>query len=310
MKIACVTARAVKGGRIPNGLKVAKALRSIGHAVAVLDHGQATNKANLAQAELVLAFGTLISAEEKHRGTFAGVKRAVAPGTTFALWYFDLCNPDMRNSPWKYSTMLRVAPLLDWLVMTDHSYAWERHVPHFLHLTQGVDPDDFARRPNPSEPRARDVIFTGGYLKPFSDRLQALRALQGRFSVDIFGSSNRRPIFGPAFWAQHQRARVVYVPAPPKEAACDYWSNRIYLATATGTPCVVGHTPGLEVHFKDGEEVAYFHDNRELVQKTAALVADPALRGRMGRAARARTLAEHTYAMRCKTLMAAIGGAV
>jgi hypothetical protein len=262
----------------------------------------------MASAALVLMFGTVVTAEAKRSGLTASIRKAMPAGSILALWYFDLANPAMRNSPWKYRVMRRIAPTLDWLVMTDHSYAWEQHAPQFLHLMQGVDPADFEGKVWPPEPRARDIIFTGGYHKSFDDRAEAIRLLKTRFRVGAFGAGIGPAIYGQDFFLQYQRSRVAFVPAPIKEATHDYWSNRVYLATATGTPCVVGYTPGIEKHFEDGKEALFYHDNRELIQQTALLVDDPELREWVGFAGRARTLSEHTYTERCKTLMAAIFG--
>ncbi len=291
-----------------NGMRVAKALLAIGHDVIQVGHEQGVRRQALAGADLVLIFGTLVTDEAKRPGLFARIRAEKPASAVMALWYFDLCHPAMTHAPWKYTTMRRIVPTLDWLVMTDHSYAWEKHAPRFLHLMQGVDADEFAGKTAPPEPRRRDIIFTGGYHTPFDNRLPLINILKERFWVGVFGSSTGRYLFGDNFFIQHQRSRVALVPRPPAYVERDYWSNRIYLATATGTPCIAGYVPGLERHFEDGKEAMFFHDSREAVQKAAKLVSDPALRQAVGSAGRRRTLTEHTYEARARTLMATIFG--
>lgn len=307
-RIVVVTdARDARGNKA-NGIRVAEALAALGHSVAVASHEGAAKGEPLAGADLVLAFGTLLRAERQRPGYFRRIRKAKPPNAAFALWYFDLCCPGMLNSPWKNEAMRAIAPELDWLIMTDHSYAWERHARNFLHLMQGVSPAEFSQEPEGQFSRPRDVIFTGGTQPPFQDRQKALAGLRRRFSLGIYGRDAGQTLFGAAFWREHQRSKVVFVPKPPSWAPRRYWSNRIYLATATGTPAVAGWTEGLEDHFKDGRDVLFYQTQRELEDAVGLLVEDAGARIRIGRAGRERTLRDHTYRRRAEDLMQAIFG--
>jgi len=298
----------VAGKEHPNGLRVAKALRDLGHGVSCVEPWAATKK-KLAGRELVLATGNLISQEHRRPGTFRSVRAAMDSGAVLALWYFDFCNPAMRNAPWKFQVMEKLAGQFDFLAMTDHSYPWERRAKRFLHLLQGVDADEFMSRPEPPEPRDRDVIMTGGYDLGFEDRLAAVEAMRkAGASVEIFGRNSKRKVHGQAFWDEHQKSRVVFVPRPPAEAQRWYWSNRIYLAAVTGTPCLVGYIEGLEKHFTDERDVVFFDGRAEMLSRLAVLLEDPLKRVRIGRGGRWRVLIDHTYKARVEELMAAIFG--
>jgi hypothetical protein len=295
-------------GNKANGIRVGEALAGLGHSVALASHDQAARGAGLEGADLALLFGTVVSDEAKRPGLFSKIRAQVKPTTVLALWYFDLCCPGMKNSPWKNTTVRRMAPRLDWLFMTDHSHAWEKHTRNFRHLAQGIDPAEFAKAPAPHFSRLRDVIFTGGTRPPFQDREKALAGLRRRFSVAVYGRDAAQTAFGEAFWREHQRSRVVFVPKPPSWAPCRYWSNRIYLATATGTPAVAGWTEGLEGHFQDGRDLLFYRTQQELESAIDLLLSDTEARIRIGTAGRRRTLEDHTYAKRSAELMAAIFG--
>ncbi len=295
-------------GNKANGVRVGEAIAALGHSVALAGHEQAARGAALAGADLVLLFGTVVSDENRRPGLVRKIRSQTSPSAAFALWYFDICCPGMKNSPWKNATMRRIAPQLDWLIMTDHSYAWEAHAKNFLHLMQGVDPAEFSREPEGQFSRVRDVIFTGGTLPPFQDREKALAGLRRRFSVGFYGRDAGQTCFGARFWAEHQRSRVVFVPKPPSWTPRRYWSNRIYLATATGTPAVAGWTEGLEEHFRDGRDVLFYNTQAELENAVAMLIEDAAARTRIGKAGRTRTMTEHTYLKRAEQLLAAIFG--
>ena len=307
-------------GLVPNGIKVGRAFARLGHDVHRIDHSGISREA-LAEADLILSFGTVIRANailatntitSRARVGLGGYFKRIAElkdkDAVSALWYFDMCNPGQKHSPYKYAAVRHAARDLDWLFTTDHSYPWERIARHYMFLTQGVEPADFAWDVRPPEPRHRDVIFTGGADKFFDYRQQLIEVLQNRFTVALYGRGHGHRIFGPEFFAAYQRARVALVPEPPAEARDHYWSNRIYLAAATGTPCVVGYVPGIEDYYEDGKEVVFYRTRQELVHAVAALVADPARRKELGDAARKRTLAEHTYDARCETMLGAIFG--
>lgn len=305
-RIALVTDIQSQRRQLANGVRVGRALRELGYSVFFLSHERAARGVGLKDCDLVLAFGTLVNAESKRSGYFAKIRAAARTSAIFALWYFDICCPGMKNSPWKYQTMSAIVDRLDWLVMTDHSHGWEDKARNFLWLTQGVDPAEFVQEPESPQDRARDIIFTGGHRHPFEDRAWALQRLKTRFSVGIFGRDGGKAVFGREFWQEHQKSRAVFVPAPPPWTPRRYWSNRIYLAAATGTPVVAGWTEGLDEHYEDGREAVFFRTNAEMLDRFQELMDDPGARRRIGRAGRERTLRDHTYKVRAAKLMRTI----
>jgi len=300
--ILILTDRLDNRGNPTNGMKVGKALRKLGQRVSYGDHTVKAEK--LKGFDLILAFGTLLYPDRvKHVSRIAKEKRN---GTIFALWYFDACNPAFKHSRYKCKAMREAIPHLDWLIMTDHSYAWENYAKNFLHLMQGVDPDDFDLTPSGPEGRKYDVIFTGGFKGAFQEREAMLAEIKKRFSLRVYGRNSDRRVYGASFFKAHQRARVAFVPPPPSAVARNYWSNRIYLAAATGTPCVVGYVEGLDKHYTNGKDVMFFDNANIACESIRFLLDNPDRRKEIGLTARAWTLRDHTYTARAKTLMGAI----
>ena len=303
MRVAVVTDRLDNRGNPTNGVRVWKAFERLGHTGRVLGHGQLWAGA-LEPFDLILACGTILYPENLHQVEL--IARTKRPETTFALWYFDACHPAWPHSAAKAAALRAVVKYLDWLVMTDHSYPWESEARNFMRLNQGIDPDDFTGEPAWAGPRFSDVIFTGGFKGPHEARGGLLAKVADRFSLAVFGRNSLARVHGADFFAAYQLARVALVPAPPPPTDREYWSNRIYLAAATGTPCVVGYVPGIEDHYEPGREILAYRTDEECLEAIASLVADPWRREEMGRAARERTLREHTYINRVQTLLEAL----
>jgi len=318
VKIVTITDATGSGGQVTNGVKVGRALARLGHTVSRISHKQ-IDKDHLRGAGLVLAFGTVVRADyimcrkpvtmrgrDLQGGYFKRIRDLKDKDAVSALWYFDQCNPRQKHSPYKFAAIQHACRDLDWLITTDHSFPWETKARNYLWLMQGVDPAEFDYTVLPPEPRAYDIVYTGGVDGHFGYRKKLINDLKVRFKVSAYGRGHARRVFGRDFFTVYQRARVGLVPHPLPEARDHYWSNRIYIATATGTPCLVGYVPGVEDHFTDGKEVMFYRTTQEASQKAYQLVNDPDMRREMGRVARERTLREHTYDARCRTMLDAI----
>lgn len=301
-KILCLTDRLDTHGVMTNGVRVAKACHALGYNVMVMEHKR-LDADKIHEADMILAAGTLVYAKNRHQATVINKHRK--PGSLFVLWYFDACCPQWKPGHGKYAGICQMAPIVDVLATTDHSYPWEKHAHQYVHLMQGVDAGDFAGEVMPHDTRNCDVIFTGSRGGGHYERRSNLDALKEQCSLVVYGPDSNMfgAVYGRAFFQAHQNARVAYVPKPPKVIPGPYWSNRVYMAAATGTPCVVGYTPGIDAHYEHEREVLYFDTKREMLGHVRALVRDVTMRQRMGTAARERTLAEHTYTNRVRTLI-------
>jgi len=285
-----------------NGMRVYGAMRHLGYQVALGDHRTRSDKLN--GYDLILALGTMLYPDRVDH--MARIAKSKPNGAILALWYFDACNPAFLHSKHKAQAMKKAIPHLDWLIMTDASYPWWEQARNYLHLMQGVDPDDFRWGVHPYYNRERDVIFTGGFRGAFYNRERMLSAIGKRFSLVVYGRDSGRRVYGKAFFEAYQQARVAFVPPPPRGVGERYWSNRVYLAAATGTPCVVGYVDGLKDHF--GDDVLYFNNTKTMIGAIRHLLSHPVEAKEMGLRARARVLRDHTYAKRVEELMEVVFG--
>jgi len=298
--IAVVTDLEDSQGNITNGVRVWKAFVREGLDAWIVPHSE-VETGGAEGADLILMMGTVLYPQNVQQAAVLAARKESQ--TILALWYFDACNPAFEHSREKYESMQRIVPSLDWLFMTDHSYPWENKVRRFGHLMQGVDTREFSGEPDWNAERPIDVIFTGGTKGAFSYRGDQVREIASRFSVSVYGRNSGRRVYGEDFINAYRKAKIALVPAPPDVVAREYWSNRIYLAAATGTPCVVGYVPGIESHYTDGREVLYYLDSREMMAAIQTLLSSETRRIEMGRAARERTLREHSYQARVQTMI-------
>jgi spore maturation protein CgeB len=82
---------------------------------------------------------------------------------------------------------------------------------------------------------------------------------------------------------------------------CGYCpSGRLFEAAACGVPALSDRWQGLELFFEPGREVLLADTTEEALE---ALSTEPAALARMGRAARERTLAQHTAERRAQELL-------
>jgi len=83
---------------------------------------------------------------------------------------------------------------------------------------------------------------------------------------------------------------------------------RLFELAAIGTPQVVDHRDDLPLHFMVGAEVVAFRQAEDLRSAVGELLHEHRLADEMGRAARRRALANHTYMHRMLTLLSALAG--
>ncbi|MES1259612.1 MAG: glycosyltransferase, partial [Gemmatimonadota bacterium] len=92
----------------------------------------------------------------------------------------------------------------------------------------------------------------------------------------------------------------VLVENDPREASCN---QRVFELAAMGAAQVVDDRGDLPRCFEEGREVAVFRDGAGLRALVRDLIENPADAERLGQAARARMLQEHTYMHRLRQLL-------
>ncbi|MFA5379498.1 MAG: glycosyltransferase, partial [Dehalococcoidia bacterium] len=273
MNILALTDRKNNQGKTTNGVRAAMAMTRLGHKVSIVEH-KALNFDAIRAADLIVAFGTLLYLRNVSQAKW--IVENKPPNTRFVLWYFDACNPAFRHSQHKVGAMQKIAPLLDHLFMTDHSFDWGQYTRKFTQLMQGIDPAEYNHKVASHTNRRIDVMFTGSHMTIFEEREKMLRQLSAMCSLKWIGADPSSRVVGHDFFMAYQAAKVAFVPPAPACVNNHYWSNRVYLCAGTGTPCLVGYTPGIEQHYEDEKEVIYFRNDTEMKVKLILLLGDTA----------------------------------
>jgi len=166
--------------------------------------------------------------------------------------------------------------------------------------------EDVAGEPEWEPPfRVPDVVFCGrNYGETFPgtvEREEAARALVGAgvdFGVVGKGWGPDVPMVGHCERHQqssvYRRAKVVLSINNFNEIR-RYYSNRLFVALASGKPVVCRWVPGVEDDLQDGENCVLYRTPEELVGSVRRLLDDRHERDRIGAAGRALVLSSHTW---------------
>jgi len=312
MRILIIGKRLDGMGNLRNEIRVAKALKQLGYDVQRVGPNKAPMECS--GYDLIVGFGQLLYKDNLH--LVPKIAHSKDPKTLFAIWSFDSCSEIDEPSRYLNRKIKSILPHIDWLITTDHSYPWEHHAKRYLHLMQGIDPDEFDYEPSNNHDRKFDLIYAGGIWGRYQERNQTIKKLARNFKMVIHCFDKHRfdgfknitfkdRVYGKAFFDAHQQAKIVYVPRPPSRVNLNYWSNRIYLAGATGTPCIVEFVAGIEEEFNENEAI-YSNCDIDTIHKIFYFLDHPEERQAIGLNARKKILEKYTYKHRAKTLMETI----
>jgi spore maturation protein CgeB len=187
-------------------------------------------------------------------------------------------------------------------------------------IYNAVDPDDYFAVP-PDPDRACDVLFMGNRMPDREQRVRDLffeaarRAPELRFVLGGNGwdpaelPSNVRAV-GHVPTGEHRAwncsARLVLNINRADMAATGFSPpTRVFEAAGCASCVVTDAWAGIDTFFDPGSEILVAHDAVELI--TLARQTTPEQAARIGQAARARVLRDHTYGRRAAELDAALG---
>jgi len=83
-------------------------------------------------------------------------------------------------------------------------------------------------------------------------------------------------------------------------------TQRMFDASACGSPVLTEWSPELERLFDPGDEVSCFHNLEEAVEKKERYLTDPKAARKLGEKARLKVLAHHTYRHRAARILRAL----
>jgi hypothetical protein len=168
----------------------------------------------------------------------------------------------------------------------------------------------------PADGTTDDVVFVGGLSGgPHAKGNQLLERVGQRIPIDFWGydadrwpsdSAVRRRYHGQAWGLDMYRVLGKSRIALNRhiDVAEDYANNmRLYEATGVGTLLITDAKRNLHELFEPGEEVVTYANEDELIEKIEHYLGDEPQRVRIAQAGQARTLREHTYAVRMNELI-------
>ncbi|MEW6263533.1 MAG: glycosyltransferase [Thermodesulfobacteriota bacterium] len=328
------------GGSLPVAHHSAQALTELGHAVTLAkigleeDQDFSANPANIALSGSQADFGRLMAqtsrrlldlvATERPRlvlalaqapldtRTLAGIK---ARGCLTAFWFVE----DFRL--WRYYR--ETAPAYDYFFHIQGRDLEEElarlKVRHSLYLPLAAD--EYMFRPLDDqaglEPYRADLAFVGaGYPNRravFSHLLEFDLKIWGT-QWDLANALGRRVQDGGRRVSPNETALIfnaakvnLNLHSSPLLTGLDpgggYINPRTFEIASCGSFQLVDRRNPLERHFALETELATYADLKELKDKVDYFLLRPELRREIGRSARARVLAEHTYKHRLKTML-------
>ena len=273
-----------------------------------------TTQPDMSKYDLIQGNQQMMRPEQQHVVDL--INRERRKDSKFICWNVDLCGPQDHTSNRKYDQVKKYAHKFDHFITTDGSYDWAKEGIDYIHIFQGVEEigefDLYDIRPE------YDVVFTGICGEKYSFRLPLVDAIGKQFNMIsnkfFYGPKRQlelnnypyitfvRNAYGQAFCNLYRTAKAALVPwgYPGVE---NYWSNRLYLATATGTPCVVGYVKGIENEFIIGKEILVYNTIGEAKKQIQSLLDNEQEAVNMGMAARKRTLENYKYSDRVETIL-------
>jgi spore maturation protein CgeB len=134
-----------------------------------------------------------------------------------------------------------------------------------------------------------------------------LAYLSKYFSLGVFGGDWSAMHLGPGGWVDFRQQSAAYARGRVALNITDGHDEegvtlKPFEIAASGVPLLQYHARGLSELYTDGAEIAVFSTPREAREKLAALLASRERRIAMAAAARARTLAQHTWDRRIERM--------
>lgn len=145
--------------------------------------------------------------------------------------------------------------------------------PHCHYLPNPVDPGVEALRNDERTDFEIDLLYVGiDYKDPArTAMLEALSGSRGELRFALYGSLGRPPIFGAAYLDVLSKSRMGLNLSRRSDIPY-YSSDRIAQLSGNGLLVFIPETPGFRTLYSD-DEVVYFDDTPDLVDKTAYYLA-------------------------------------
>lgn len=261
--------------------------------------------------DLVLAFGSCLPDESD----FGDLEHATHRHKgTLAFWLHD--------DPYEFDAHAKIVDLADHVFSNDRWAARHYDRPNVWHLPMAASPT--AHRSAGGGDFLRDVFFCG---VGFANRRRLLSDLGSTLAgvcTEVYGDEwdESYPSFcrnerlpNSALASFYASSRIVL-----SMGRDHHYANRRYgLAPSSPGPrtfeaamagaCQMHFVESLEIldYFELDKEIVLFDDPKDFEAKLSALLSDPQKAQRIGSAAQARCMRDHTYEHRSRTLLETVG---
>ncbi len=218
---------------------------------------------------------------------------------TQCLPWFDLCLiVDAHYAPFYKQSGAKTVEVLDLVC--------DPEIHRHLNLT-----------PEEKEIYGSPVVYIGNYFAQGSHRLALLLSLCEKFPVKLWGRGwektneqafkkawTGKPVYGNEMCKVYSASRIC-LNMLPKESM-NFLNMRIFEASACGTLVLTEHRERLAEAYAIGKEIESWKTQEELMRKIHYFLSHEDKRAQIAEAGQKRTLADHTYESRMKTLCSRI----
>ena len=220
--------------------------------------------------------------------------------TPKVFWYFDLIDwtrdeTVKRRSEQRIRRMYKVTRISDLGFCTDGDWVKQDSSGKLVRLTQGAD-ERIMSYPNNRESRI-GILFTGNY-KGGRARTSWYQAICKTYRTKF--ATRTRDYREKLRDLIHQTCIVI---APDAPITDHYWSNRVYVALGFGAFMIHPYSKTLAAQYEEGEEIIFYRNRVEMNHHIHYYLKHADSREEIALAGYMRTIKEHTYYHRCRTLI-------
>jgi spore maturation protein CgeB len=273
----------------------------------------AAARIRISRPRLALVFGSVLLDQCE----FTGLRRACDDaGCRLAFWLTD--------DPYEFDASAKVVGLADHIFSNDRWSAEHYHREDVWHLPLAASPRAHTPRVTSASIARRDVFFCGVGYPARVRMLKDLRSILDRVHTEVMGE---RWDADDLRFCKNERLPTEQLPEHYASSAVVlnlgrdfHYANRKYqLAPSTPGPrtfeaamagaCQFFFVDLLEIldYFEPDSEIILFNDPPEFEARLTELLEDADKRRRIGAAAQARCLREHTYAVRARQILERVG---
>jgi spore maturation protein CgeB len=276
----------------------------------------AAEQLRIARPDLLLVVGSCLP-DQCEYSAFRGACNDL--GCPLAFW--------LHEDPYEFDAAAKIVRLADYIFSNDRWAAEHYHRDNVWHMPLAASPIAHTRLLHgPGGPGAgrMDVFFCGTAYPSRVRMMKDLRFTLDRVHTEVWGDG-----WGDCELAFCKNERLPYGRLPEYYATSAvvlnlgrdfHYANRKYhLAPSTPGPrtfeaamagaCQLIFADSLEVldYFRADEEIVLFNDPQEFDALLTELLEQPEKAARIGVAARARCIEEHTYAARARQILKKVG---